>query len=134
MLVPLPFEAKFSLPGLARACSTRSLTLLNGVFGEPGREQARAEVGDAARREGDDHAQRLRRVLRENGGREQQRRERSAASHSHAACFAAGRGLFSRGSTSFATRVIWSIASAWVRCPAWPIIRKFPRPPMLSMN
>src|SRR6266702_2965896 len=34
MLVPLPFEAKLSLPGLRRACSTSSRTLLTGVFAE----------------------------------------------------------------------------------------------------
>jgi len=34
MLVPLPFEAKLSLPGLRRACSRSSRTLLTGVFAE----------------------------------------------------------------------------------------------------
>src|SRR6266513_2511233 len=34
MLVPLPFEAKLSLPGLRRACSISPRTLLTGVFDE----------------------------------------------------------------------------------------------------
>src|SRR6266568_4534243 len=35
MLVPLPFEAKLSLPGLRRACSRSSRTPLTGVFAVP---------------------------------------------------------------------------------------------------
>ena len=34
MLVPLPFEAKLSLPGLRRACSRSSRTLATGVLAE----------------------------------------------------------------------------------------------------
>src|ERR1700704_3304349 len=34
MLVPLPFEAKLSLPGLRRACASSSRTPLTGVFAE----------------------------------------------------------------------------------------------------
>src|SRR5712691_9569298 len=34
MLVPLPFEAKLSLPGLRRACSRSSRTLAIGTFAE----------------------------------------------------------------------------------------------------
>src|SRR6267154_5807220 len=111
-------------------------------FAQTGRERPRGEIGDPARRKSDDEPDRLRGVLRERGERKKERDHPGAACHpsferrgkNHAACLDAARGFCSRGRTSFATRVIWSTASSCVMWPAWPIMRKWPSPPMLSMN
>src|SRR5207249_470656 len=47
-------------------------------------------------------------------------------------CARSAEGRCTRGSTSLARSVIWSIASACDRWPAWPIRSRWPRPPMLS--
>src|SRR6266496_3815535 len=103
------------------------------------RERPRGEIGDSTRRKSDDKPDRLARVLAERRRRKEQRGDRGGDSAHRAfalqaACFDAARGLCSRGRTSFATRVIWSTASSCVRWPAWPAMRKWPRPPTPSIN
>src|SRR5439155_20345076 len=104
-------------------------------------QSARGEIRDSARRKSDDEPDWFRRVLSKRRQRKKQRDHPGAARHpsferrgkNHAACFVAGRGFCRRGRTSLATSVIWSTASSWVIWPAWPIMRKWPSPPMLSM-
>src|SRR5712691_9569297 len=120
---------------------------LPGSFVQAGRERAGGEIGDPTGRKGDNEPDRLGRVLRYGGERKEQsggdeRDHPGAPRHpsfarrgkNHAACLDAARGFCRRGRTSLATSVIWSTASSCVMWPAWPIMRKWPRPPTLSMN
>src|SRR5947207_1435300 len=110
-------------------------------------QSTRGEIGDTARRESDDEPDRLGGIVSQRRQRKKQsggdeRYHPRASRHpplegrgkNNAACLDAGRGFCSRVRTSYATRVIWSTASSCVMCPAWPIMRKWPRPPTLSTN
>src|SRR5439155_7139098 len=100
--------------------------------GQARRDEPGGDVGDAAGREADDEPDGLGRVL---GGRGQRQHayKKAEPPKRHAARFEEA-GVCTRGRTSFASSVIWSIASACERCPACAMRSRWPRPPTLSLK